>query len=94
MPLAARLTDLHICPLCSGPPHVGGPVMLGDLTVLIGGLPAARVGDECLCVGLPDFITLGSTTVMIGGLPAARLGDLTEHEGMIVLGDLTVTIGG
>ena len=71
MPLAARFGDLHICGV---PPHVGGPVMLGDLTVLIEGLPAARMGDVLLCVGPPDIISLGSTTVMIGNLPAARFG--------------------
>jgi uncharacterized Zn-binding protein involved in type VI secretion len=61
--------------------------------VLIGGLPAARVGDMALCVGPPDVIAMGSCTVLIGSLPAARMGDLTAHGGTIVLGCPTVLIG-
>ena len=76
-------------------PHVGGPILpAGCPTVLIGGMPAARVTDMCLCVGPPDVIVLGSTTVLIGGLPAARLGDMTAHGGVIVVGEFTVLIGG
>ena len=75
-------------------PHVGGPVMAGEATVLIGGMPAARVGDMCSCVGPPDTIAAGSATVMIGGMPAARLGDPTAHGGSIVAGAPTVIIGG
>jgi uncharacterized Zn-binding protein involved in type VI secretion len=74
-------------------PHVGGPIMLGAPTVLIGGLPAARVTDIAVCVGPPDLIALGSFTVLIGGMPAARMGDLTAHGGTIVLGLPTVLIG-
>jgi uncharacterized Zn-binding protein involved in type VI secretion len=99
MPAAARLTDLHECPMVgqeiSPIPHVGGPIVgPGEPTVLIGGLPAARVGDMLLCVGPPDTITTGSETVMIGGLPAARMGDKTAHGGTILLGSVTVLIGG
>jgi len=95
MPLAARVSDLHVCPMVTGlVPHVGGPVLPpGCPTVLIGGLPAARVSDMCTCVGPPDTIVAGSSTVMIGGLPAARLGDTTAHGGTIVLGCPTVIIG-
>ena len=76
-------------------PHVGGPVIPpGYVTVLIGSLPAARVGDLCTCVGPPDPIILGSTTVLIGGMPAARMGDATAHGGVIVAGCPTVIIGG
>jgi len=76
-------------------PHVGGPVIgPGVPTVLIGGLPAAVVGNEALCVGPPDTIVKGSTTVLIGGLPAARMGDPTAHGGEILIGDFTVLIGG
>jgi len=76
-------------------PHVGGPVMPpGCMTVLIGGMPAARVGDMCTCVGPPDSIVKGSGTVMIGGMPAARMGDSTAHGGSIILGCPTVMIGG
>ncbi len=93
---AARITDLHVCPMVTAlVPHVGGPVTgPGTPTVLIGGLPAAVMGDLCTCTGPPDTIVLGSTTVMIGGKPAARLGDTTAHGGSIVLGDFTVLIGG
>jgi uncharacterized Zn-binding protein involved in type VI secretion len=63
-------------------------------TVLIGNLPAAVIGDLCVCVGPPDSIVVGSTTVIIGGRPAARQGDLTAHGGVIVGGFPTVIIGG
>lgn len=99
MPPAARLTDMHVCPMStpgSPPiPHVGGPVIGPCVpTVLIGALPAAVVGDQCVCVGPPDTITTGSATVMIGGRPAARMGDSCAHGGTISLGCFTVIIGG
>jgi uncharacterized Zn-binding protein involved in type VI secretion len=99
MPPAARLTDMHTCPMQTPGvppiPHVGGPISgPGAPTVLIGSLPAARVGDMAVCVGPPDSIVQGSATVMIGGVPAARMGDLTAHGGTIVLGMPTVMIGG
>jgi uncharacterized Zn-binding protein involved in type VI secretion len=76
-------------------PHVGGPVVgPGAVNVLIGCLPAARVGDMLVCVGPPDTIVKGSATVLIGGMPAARLGDTTAHGGEILVGDFTVLIGG
>ncbi len=77
MPAAARITDMHVCPMSTGPvPHVGGPILPpGAPTVLIGGLPAAKVGDMCVCVGPPDTIAAGSGTVLIEGMPAARMGD-------------------
>ncbi len=95
MPPAARLTDMHTCPMVDGiVPHVGGPIVApGEPTVLIGFLPAARVTDQAICVGPPDMIAMGSPTVLIGGLMAARLGDPTEHGGVIVLGEPTVIIG-
>ena len=75
-------------------PHVGGPVMgPGVPTVLIGGMPAAVMGDMCVCVGPPDSIVLGSVGVMIGGKPAARMGDMCAHGGSIVVGCPTVLIG-
>jgi uncharacterized Zn-binding protein involved in type VI secretion len=95
MTMAARIGDLHTCPMVTGVvPHVGGPVLMGAPTVLIGGLPAARAGDSCTCVGPPDTIAKGSATVLIGGMPAARVGDPTAHGGSIVLGCPTVRIGG
>ncbi|MCF7749281.1 PAAR domain-containing protein [Bacillus subtilis subsp. subtilis] len=92
---AARLTDLHACPMVTGiVPHVGGPIIApGAPTVLIGGLPAARVSDQCVCVGPPDSIVKGSAKVFIKGLPAARMGDATAHGGVIVLGCFTVLVG-
>lgn len=92
---AARVGDMHICPLVTGVvPHVGGPIMPpGEPTVLIGSMPAARVGDMATCTGPPDTIILGSTTVLIGGMPAARLGDATSHGGSIIAGEPTVLIG-
>src|SRR6185312_7704153 len=91
---AARVTDMHVCPMVTVlVPHVGGPILPpGGIPVLIGGLPAARVGDMATCVGPPDVIALGSFTVLIGGQPAARMGDLTAHGGSIVLGCFTVLI--
>ncbi len=94
---AARINDMHTCPMVNpgGVPHVGGPIIPpGSPTVLIGGQPAARVGDIATCVGPPDTIASGSSTVMIGGQPAARMGDSTAHGGVIVLGNPTVLIGG
>jgi uncharacterized Zn-binding protein involved in type VI secretion len=88
MPPAARVSDTHTCPMVTGVvPHVGGPILPpGAATVLIGGLPAARMGDLCTCVGPPDSIIIGSTKVMIKGQPAARMGDSTAHGGVIVVG--------
>jgi uncharacterized Zn-binding protein involved in type VI secretion len=60
--------------------------------VLIGGMPAARVGDMATCVGPPDAIIIGSTKVMIKGQQAARMGDSTAHGGVIVLGFPKVNI--
>jgi len=97
MPPAARVNDMHVCPMMNpGPaPHVGGPILPpGAATVLIGGMPAACVGDMASCSGPPDSIISGSGTVLIGGKPAARLGDSTAHGGSIVVGDFTVLIGG
>lgn len=99
MPPAARITDMHACPMLTPGlppiPHVGVPIMgPGVPTVLIGSLPAAVLGDMCVCVGPPDTIVQGSATVLIGGKPAARLGDTTAHGGSVVLGLPTVMIGG
>ena len=94
MPPAARIGDLHTCPMFDGPkPHVGGPITMGCPTVLIAGMPAARIGDMAVCAGPPDTIALGSFTVLIGGMPAARMGDLTAHGGTITLGCPQVMIG-
>jgi len=95
MPPAARIGDMHTCPMVTGVvPHVGGPIAMGCPTVMIGFMPAARVGDMATCVGPPDAIAMGSMTVIIGGMPAARLGDMTVHGGVITMGCPTVIIGG
>lgn len=96
MPAAARIGDFHICPASNGSiPHVGGAILPpGEATVLIGGMPAARVGDMATCVGPPDSIVAGSSTVLIAGMPAARMGDTTAHGGTIAAGFPTVIIGG
>jgi uncharacterized Zn-binding protein involved in type VI secretion len=95
MPPAARVSDMHTCPMVTGiVPHVGGPILPpGEPTVLIGMLPAARATDMATCVGPPDIIAMGSPTVLIGNLMAARMGDPTAHGGVIILGEMTVMIG-
>lgn len=98
MPPAARASDMHLCPMITPGlvpiPHVGGPILPMPCTVLIGNLPAATLGQPCLCVGPPDSIVKGSMTVLINNKPAARMGDLTAHGGSILLGMPTVMIGG
>lgn len=99
MGMAARVGDMHTCPMVTPGtppvPHVGGTVMPpGEPTVLIGGMPAARLDDMATCVGSSDTIMMGSSTVLIGSMPAARVGDPTVHGGSIVIGCPTVMIGG
>lgn len=99
MPFAARISDMHVCPMQTPAvvpiPHVGGPILgPGVPTVLIGNLPAAVMGDMCMCVGPPDSGIQGSSSVMIGGKPALRMGDSTAHGGTIMMGCPTVIIGG
>jgi uncharacterized Zn-binding protein involved in type VI secretion len=96
---AARVGDMHVCPMVTPGvppiPHVGGPLLPpGVPTVLVGGMPAATATNMCTCVGPPDTVALGSMTVLIGGKPAARMGDTTAHGGSIVVGCPTVLIGG
>lgn len=96
MPGAARIGDMHVCPMTTGPvPHVGGPVSgPGAPTVLIEGMPAAVLGDITICTGPPDTIVMGSTTVLVEGKPLARMGDPTAHGGSIIIGSATVIVGG
>jgi uncharacterized Zn-binding protein involved in type VI secretion len=98
MPPAARVGDMHTCPMVTPGtppiPHVGGPILpAGCPTVLVGGQPAARQGDMATCVGPPDSIAMGSPTVLIGNMMAARQSDPTVHGGMIAVGLPTVLIG-
>lgn len=95
---AARISDMHICPMVTPGvppiPHVGGPILPpGQPTVLIGGLPAATVGSIASCVGPVDMIVKGSMTVLIGNKPAARMGDTCAHGGTVIVGCMTVLIG-
>jgi uncharacterized Zn-binding protein involved in type VI secretion len=95
---AARLTDMHVCPMQTPAvppiPHVGGPIIgPGCPTVLIGSMPASVMGDSCVCVGPPDSLIMGSTTVFIGSKPAIRMGDSSAHGGTVVVGMPTVLIG-
>lgn len=95
---ASRVADMHVCPMVTPGvppiPHVGGPILPPcAVTVLTVGMPQARVGDMCVCVGPPDVIALGSFTVLVMGQPAARIGDMTAHGGSIIVGAPTVLIG-
>ena len=92
---AATVGSMHVCPMVTGlVPHVGGPVVgPGVPTVLIGGKPAAVLGDMCVCVGPPDVIAQGESTVLIGGKPAVTVGAMTAHGGVIMAGEPTVLFG-
>jgi uncharacterized Zn-binding protein involved in type VI secretion len=102
MPPAARFLDSHLCTVVTPPPagsgaHIGGNIMIGCPTVLIGKMPAARAGDQIICKGIPphpDTILMGSKTVFIGGMPAARVMDPTSMGGKILSGYASVIIGG
>ena len=93
---AARLGDLHTCPMVTGVvPHVGGPISGPCVpTVLIGSQPASHITDLATCVGPPDTIVKGSLTVLTQKLPAVRIGDMTAHGGVVTVGFPTVLIGG
>jgi uncharacterized Zn-binding protein involved in type VI secretion len=86
---AARVGDMIVSTATQGAPVPIIPP--GAPTVLIGGMPAARMGDSCGA----DAIVKGSATVMIGGMPAARVGDSTAAGGAVLPpGAPTVMIGG
>lgn len=64
---AARIGDVHACPMATGPvPHVGGPLVLGSFTVLVGGVPQSRQSDTLVCLGPPDTVMMGEPTVLVG----------------------------
>ena len=89
MPFAARFTDPHACALVPA-----GPILPPCCpTVIIGFLPAARMGDLVTCI-VPNPIVMGSTSVTIGFQPAARMLDPTACGGIIAMGCPTVIIGG
>lgn len=94
MTMAARVTDMHVCPMVTGVvPHVGGIVSVGAPTVLVGNMPAAQVGSLCVCVGPPDSVVMGAPTVLVSKMPAAQVGSSTNHGGSISIGDPTVLLG-
>lgn len=95
MPPAARITDMHTCPMVNpGPvPHVGGPEISGSPDVIVGFQPQGRVGDTLICVPATDKVAMGSPTVLVNNKMAARLGDPTVHGGVLVSGCPTVIIG-
>ena len=90
---AARVGDKHRCHI----KNLDGPILPpGAATVLIGGKPAARLGDLAECLGTSDVIAAGASTVLIEGLPATRVNvDRTLFQGAIAPpGDPRVLIGG
>ncbi|WP_299604723.1 PAAR domain-containing protein [uncultured Tateyamaria sp.] len=92
---AARVADMHVCPMLTGVvPHVGGPIVTPTPTVLIGMMPAATATAMAVCVGPPDAVAKGSMTVLTGKKPQARMGDTCGHGGAIVVGCMTVLVGG
>ncbi|MFN7987853.1 MAG: PAAR domain-containing protein [Thermoanaerobaculia bacterium] len=92
---AARLGDNHTCPLINPDesPHTGGPISEGEGNVLVGYMPAARLGDQATCIGSTDTISTGTGSILISYMPAAALGDQTSHGGFISQGENTVLIG-
>ncbi|MEO6301408.1 MAG: PAAR domain-containing protein [Paracoccaceae bacterium] len=95
MPPAARIGDMHVCPMVTVlVPHVGGPIAMACMTVLTMKMPQAQATNMCVCVGPPDMIAMGSSTVLAGKLPAARLGDPSVHGGVVLGMGVTVMIGG
>src|SRR6266436_5162077 len=93
---AARVTDLHTCPMSTGPvPHTGGPILPPcSINVQTNDLFQARATDKAFCAGPPDFIVTGSSSVFVNDLMAARSTDKTMHGGLITLGSVNVLIGG
>ncbi len=95
----ARVGDNVLCALFVPPPAgpaPGGSVIVPPcaLTVLVGNLPAARIGDLHPSGTVPHPNVMASTTVIIANIPASRLGDSTACGGTILKGDFTVLTGG
>jgi uncharacterized Zn-binding protein involved in type VI secretion len=91
MPPAARVGDQTV--------HGGAVVGPGVATVLIGGAPAAVLGDLHACAIPPPShvpstpFTMGSPTVLVGGRPALRVGDPAGCGASVAVGAPTVMIG-
>ncbi len=95
MPPAARMNDLHTCPIVVPPPHVGGTITAaGAGNVMINKVPAAVMLDACTCGAPGNQIMSGSSSVFIGNKSAARMNDPTTHGGQITGGSPNVNIGG
>jgi uncharacterized Zn-binding protein involved in type VI secretion len=97
LPMAARLGDMttHGAPLLPGP---------GSPDVMIGGMPAWRIGLDMAMCPFPGAAphgtgptSMGAPTVFINGMPAARVGDFvvepTGGPNVIVVGCPSVMIG-
>lgn len=90
------------CTITSQTAH-GGVVIVGEPTVLIGMMPASRIGDMHTCpmfdgpvphVGGP--LILGSPTVLVGNMPQSRVTDPLTCVGPpdeVVRGCETVLVG-
>lgn len=95
---AARLFDMHVCPMQTPAvvpiPHVGGPIMgPGVPNVLVGGMPVSVIGDTCMCVGPPDVVSSGATSVTVSGrFMSTVISSMTAHGGKIVAGCFTVMV--
>lgn len=92
MPPAARVGDPT-----AHPGVIAGP---GTPVVLIGGMPAAVVGDLHTCALPPTAgphpptpFPMGSVTVFIGGRPALRMGDMSGCGAPIIFGVTNVLVG-
>ena len=100
-PPQARIFDFHACFTPAPPPAPPVPIPVPGLpifmpcvpTVLVGGLPAARITDMTN-PAFPHPIITGSMSVLIGGMPAARIGDSVFCGGVIMKGEFTVLVGG
>lgn len=91
---AARVGDMHTCPMMLPISHVGGPILpFTNTKVFINGMLAATAGSPAQCAAGVDSIITGSSRVFIQGQPAARVGDMSAHGGVIVGGSLNVLIG-
>jgi uncharacterized Zn-binding protein involved in type VI secretion len=92
MPPAARVGDTT-----GHPGTITGP---GVSTVLIGGMPAAVMGDMHACAFPPPAshpstpFAKGSGNVLIGNRPAVRIGDTAGCGAPVIVGASTVLIGG
>ncbi|SDL55563.1 PAAR domain-containing protein [Pseudomonas indica] len=77
---AARLGDMHVCPI---PGHGSSPIVSASSDTQINFLGAARVGDVCGCGAV---ITTGFPSIIVDHRPLAHLGSPTSHGGRIVSG--------